>query len=642
MALLCRVCLLSLLSGTAGLPAVEVIPGQSVETNGNRGTTFVSVARLDSTRAVHCFVDYGSGIAVGTCNVVSLDDTTLTVSSTSRTFSFSATQNVQVEAFSSTTAVVCFSAPDVFCKTLTIDGDDITEGSSAAQLNAQALASGDVPSLSVTSLSESDAVACWSSTNTAYQAHAGVCNRLTLSGAEFSVGAEYHFDLSNSVTDISVEAFSESAAVLCYRSQGMGACASLTLGGQSAPDDFDMGDPQDFFESVDNSFDSVVTINFGDGNGAVCYAGGTDQDYLGCKGMSVAESTLTLGTEEKVVSDLPVKWVTATATTDGAALVCYATADEAVTCNVIGVLDGTTLDAGLPNEVYGDSADAARTSMSLALASMESDSAVLCLEENKAPGSCVALTMPALTTTATSSTTITATTRTATTATTVTSTTTPHTTTESSTTMSTTTVKPAWEATDWGECSGTCGQGEETRNVTCSAGDEGLCEDARLPESRQCERYTECPYEWTCPMGPDAETGEGCGAQRAVVLTALVAAAVLAAALVGLLARRSWRRSDATGGPDKEVPAAPAAGGLPDDGSAEAYAAFCASLEAMEEARANGDRREYPKRPEVPRGMDFTHPAGNLAGASLSSTALDLAEGRRARAFPWPFRPSSS
>jgi hypothetical protein len=333
MAILGRAWLLSLLSGTAGLPATEVTPvTQEVATNGNRGTRFISVARLDSTFAIQCFVDFGSGVGAGTCNILMLDAEALTVRST-HIFSDNHVQveHVQVESFSSSVAVVCYSdtgsSNDVLCKTLTID---VTSGTiqdgDRHELNALALSGGDVPFLSVTSFSEGEGVACWSSTNTKYQDHAGVCNRLTLSGSSLTVGEEFHFDLSSSVTDISVKAFSDSAAVLCYRSGNGGVCASLALGSQG--EDFSTGDPQDFFET-EVAFNSVVTISFGDGNGAVCYAGGTGHNYLGCKKMVVAESSLTLSTEEQEVSGSPANWVTATAIESGAALVCYDAAEEA-------------------------------------------------------------------------------------------------------------------------------------------------------------------------------------------------------------------------------------------------------------------------------------------------------------------------
>jgi len=131
-------------------------------------------------------------------------------------------------------------------------------------------------------------------------------------------------------------------------------------------------------------------------------------------------------------------------------------------------------------------------------------------------------------------------------------------------------------------------------------------------------------------MGPDGETGEGCGMQFAVVFGAICASSALAAALCGLCAwrlRRASAPSSADNEGDLEAPASPGRGtnGLPDDGTAQAFQAFEASIEATERKRARGTRRQYPSRPGRPKGLDFAHPSGMIAGSSLSSSTLDRA-----------------
>eukprot|EP00959_Pyramimonas_sp_CCMP1952_P107039 2237584-Pyramimonas_sp.AAC.1 len=43
-----------------------------------------------------------------------------------------------------------------------------------------------------------------------------------------------------------------------------------------------------------------------------------------------------------------------------------------------------------------------------------------------------------------------------------------------------------------------------------------------MPYSKDCEEYTSCPYDWTCPAGRDPVTGEGCESQASFVVGSIV------------------------------------------------------------------------------------------------------------------------
>jgi len=279
---------------------------------------------------------------------------------------------------------------------------------------------------------------------------AGACNKLTLVSGNVVVGTEYMFDDEYATSDISVKAFSDTSAVVCYSAQGEGTCVVLSLSGAGSADDFTQGSWVVFHAKTTEFFESLETIRFTAAQGAVCYADGKNQNQLECKVLQVSGTSLTVGTDIEVVNEYPTSWMTATAITDSAALVCYATKEGGNvngqeldvfkglgTCNVLGLsADNTTVNAGPPNEVNSN------PTQQLALASLDAaSSAVLCYSDFGAgSGYCMALSM-APTTTTTTVTTSTSTTSTITvTSVTETSTTSPHTTTETSTSTETSTT----------------------------------------------------------------------------------------------------------------------------------------------------------------------------------------------------------
>jgi hypothetical protein len=272
-----------------------------------------------------------------------------------------------------------------------------------------------------------------------------VCNKLTLEGGALVVGADYFFDDQTSTSDISVKAFSEASAVICWSAQGTGECSLLSLSDANGTD-FTQGVNQVFYTKTSEFFESVVVVSFTSTQGAVCYADRTEDNFVACKVLLVDGADLTVGSEAEEVNANPTSWVTAAAITDSAALVCYATEEGGNvngkqfrgvgTCNVLGLTgDNATVGVGPPNEVNANPTE------HMSLVGLADFSAVLCYSDVGAgPGHCMALSMAPTTTTVTTTSATSTTTVTTTETSTTTETTTPHTTTETSTSTETSTT----------------------------------------------------------------------------------------------------------------------------------------------------------------------------------------------------------
>jgi len=110
--------------------------------------------------------------------------------------------------------------------------------------------------------------------------------------------------------------------------------------------------------------------------------------------------------------------------------------------------------------------------------------------------------------------------------------------------------------TEWSLCSNMCGVGAHTRTVECvgawgrNATDlcnanaaPGFTQESYMPDAEPCEQYIQCPYDWSCPSGPDPVTGEGCEAQASGVAVALSVTLLCCVCLLCRLARRRYKMS---------------------------------------------------------------------------------------------------
>jgi len=431
----CRVLVL-LLPISGALPVYEVTGGSPLEVNAG-GTSFNSLARLSDTQAIQCYADYSSGESVGTCNVLTLSGEAVEAGDTVVFYS-NETLEVSVVGFSATQALVCYwdgaNLKRLTCKPLTISG---TDGTSVSVGDAFVVndAAEETP-YAIAKLSEGVGVVCWSYTgdNPPHKDGAGVCNKLTLTDA----GADYFFDEDHTSQDFSIQPLTTSSALLCWSAEGAGTCTVLTL--SSGDDDFSQLDNVVFYQSEAAYYEGLVVASLTATEGVVCYADGVDNNTVQCKLLTVEGPNLTATSEAVVVNTDPTSWLAATTLTESegetAVLVCYATEEGGNvnalefkgmgTCNIVGVTgENGTLGAGPANVVNELPTEYT------ALATLDSNSAMLCYSGFGAgQGQCRALSMAPTTTTSTAS---------STTSATETSTTSPHSTTASTITGSTVT-----------------------------------------------------------------------------------------------------------------------------------------------------------------------------------------------------------
>lgn len=438
MAFLSRACSVVLLTaGASAFPVYDVDDGEPLAVNPLRGTAFTSVSKLGDSRVIECYADYANNGGAGTCKILSVDGMAVTEEG-SVVFNANHTQYINVASFSSSTAVVCYlehvGTEHLTCKFLDVGGNSIVPGEAyvvddvAVQVSFSSLAS----------LTHEIGIVCWSYPLNPVKDRAGVCNKLTLGeGGNITFGSYTYFDQAYATSDVTVQAFSETSAVVCWSAQGDGDCRTLSLSG-SGSEDFDMGAEGRFFVGESEAFRGLALVKFNASRGLVCWADQVAKNRVDCKPLLIDGSNLGYG-EAGEVTAFPSLYLTADAISEDAALVCYATDPEGSvlsedfdgkgTCNIVGLMeDDSGVGAGPPNEVNSG------TTQFLAVASFDDSSAVLCYSDGGAGGgSCKALRLAETTTSSTETSTTTETT-------TTTATTTPHTTTETITVSETSTT----------------------------------------------------------------------------------------------------------------------------------------------------------------------------------------------------------
>jgi hypothetical protein len=440
MAFLSRACSVVLLTaGASAFPVYDVDDGEPLAVNPLRGTAFSSVSKLGDSRVIECYADYANNGGAGTCKILSVDGMAVTEKG-SVVFNANHTQYINVASFSSSTAVVCYldhaGTEQLTCRFLDV-GDSSIEPGEAYVVDDVAV---QVSFSSLASLTDQIGIVCWSYPLNPVKDRAGVCNKLTLGeGGAITFGDYTYFDQAYSTSDVTVQAFSQTSAVVCWSAQGDGDCRTLSLSNSSSGSgDLDVGTAQRFFEGESEAFKGLALVKFNASRGLVCWADQVAKNRVDCKSLLIDGSDLSYG-EAGEVTAFPSLYLTADAITEDAALVCYAADpdgsvlsenfDGKGTCNIVGLMDDDSgVGAGPPNEVNSG------TTQFLAVASFDDSSAVLCYSDGGAgSGNCKALGMAETTTSSTETSTTTETT-------TTTATTTPHTTTETSTVSETSTT----------------------------------------------------------------------------------------------------------------------------------------------------------------------------------------------------------
>jgi len=399
-----------LLPISGALPVYEVTGGSPLEVNAG-GTSFNSLARLSVTQAIQCYTDYSSGGA-GTCSVLTLSGEAVEAGD-KVVFHSNETLEVSVVDFSDTQALVCYwdgaNLKRLTCRSLTISGTDVSVGD-AIEVNDAA----EETSYAIARLAAGVGAVCWSYTGdgSPHKDGAGVCNKLAMSDEGLiTQGADYFFDEDHTSQGFSIQPFATSSALLCWSAEGAGTCTVLTL--SSGDDDFTQLGNVVFYQSAAAYYEGLVVASLTATEGVVCYADGVDSNTLQCKLLTVEGSNLTAASEAVVVNADPTSWLAATTLTESegetAALVCYATEEGGNvnalefkgmgTCNIVGVTgENGTLGAGPANVVNELPTEYT------ALATLDSNSAMLCYSGFGAgQGQCRALAMAPTTTTSTAS-----------------------------------------------------------------------------------------------------------------------------------------------------------------------------------------------------------------------------------------------
>jgi hypothetical protein len=396
-----------------GQPMWDVGSGTPSVVN-NGGTSFVSQGALSDTEGITCYTDFfpdGHGV----CNVLGVsgaNDTAITVGP-DYVFNANLTEYISVAPLSATTAVVCYSDSGntklVTCAALQMQGDSLQRGE-PVHIDMEAELS---PYISVSGLSESLGLVCYTCNGCTSQDRRGLCAVLELSGTTLAVvGDRFALSGSQVATHISVQGFTASSAVVCYSKQGDGTCALLSVSTSSISSQSE----QVFHSGSVNFFNTIRQAKVSETSGVLCYADALNdqnrENFAACGSFEIAGSTLSLGNTEVVNNGTSTFVSVAPLTSQGGgdgAIVCYA--DLGMPINGIPAGPGTckVLDTWGDSVVVG-AANLVRDSPTerVSLSALSADVAVMCYtDEGAGPMSCRTVSVVPITTTTTLTSTLT-------------------------------------------------------------------------------------------------------------------------------------------------------------------------------------------------------------------------------------------
>jgi len=372
------------------------------------GTAFLSQGRLSDTQGITCYTDFFPD-GFGVCNLLDVSGENATGISVGPDFVFNSnlTEYISVAPFSATAAVVCYSDSGntklVTCVALEVEGDSFRKGE-PLQIDAEAEQS---PYISVSSLSETLGLICYTCNGCASQDRRGLCSVLELSGTILTK-PQSSFPLSGAqvATQISVQGFTASSAVVCYSKQGAGTCDLLNVSTSAISSE----SVQVFHSGSVNFFNTITQAKVSDTNGVVCYADArNDQNtvnFAACGSFQIAGSTLSMGSTEVVNNGTSTYVSVAPLRSQGGgdgAVVCYADLGSAIndtsagpgTCKVLDT-SGDSVVVFPANPV--SEAETERVSLS----ALSSDVAVMCYTDKGASSMlCRTVSIAATTTTST-------------------------------------------------------------------------------------------------------------------------------------------------------------------------------------------------------------------------------------------------
>jgi len=208
------------------------------ELSGSAGSTLVtvtdktlhsSITGLADDLAIWCYVDSENAGQIFCRKIVLADSGNLTVGyeqSVGASESNWATL-VSVAAFSSSSAVVCYDNPQatvtgrVDCALLvvTVDGDLVVQSPLPSTVHP---VEQDATSISITRLSESSGLACYTTS-----APSCGCATLTVSDTTLAVGTPMQLSASDSEADVVASRLSDDSGIVCYTQGGAAVCVEL-------------------------------------------------------------------------------------------------------------------------------------------------------------------------------------------------------------------------------------------------------------------------------------------------------------------------------------------------------------------------------------------------------------------------------
>lgn len=415
-----------MLLAAGGQPVWDVGSGPPSVVN-NGGTSFVSQGSLSDTEGITCYTDFFPS-GHGVCNLLRVsgaNDTAITVGP-DFVFNANLTEYISVAPFSATTAVVCYSDSGntqlVTCVALQVQGDSLQRGE-PVNIDMEAERS---PYISVSGLSESLGLVCYTCKGCMTQDRQGLCAVLDLSGTVLTVAVD-GFALSGSqvATHISVQGFTASSAVVCYSKQGDGTCDLLSVSNVAISSDSEQG----FHSGSVNFFNTITLAKVSQTSGVVCYADAlSDQNrenFAACSSLDIAGSTLSVSSSEVVNNGTSTFVSVAPLTSPGGgdgAIVCYADLGMATNDTSAGFATCKVLDTSSDSVIVGAASVVADgLTERVSLSALSADTAVMCFTDRGA-SSMLCRTVSIVATTTTSTVTETATSSSATSTSTVTET----------------------------------------------------------------------------------------------------------------------------------------------------------------------------------------------------------------------------
>ena len=297
-------------------------------------TSYISVAALDSSKAVVTYQDAGNS-AYGTACVLSISGTTVTAG-TPVVFASANTAYISVAALDSSKAVVTYQdagnyAYGTAC-VLSISGTTVTAGTPVV------FESANTTYISVAALNSSKAVVTYRDGGNSGYATACV---LSISGTTVTAGTPVVFRSANTYYT-SVAALDSSKAVVTYSgNSNYGTACVLSISGTTVT----AGTPA-VFESANTNYISVAALD--SSKAVVTYCDNGNSSYGTACVLSISGTTVTAGTpvvfESATTSDISVAMLDS-----GKAVVTYVDGGNSYygTACVLSI-SGTTVTAGTP------------------------------------------------------------------------------------------------------------------------------------------------------------------------------------------------------------------------------------------------------------------------------------------------------